>query len=87
MSCDCEIHYPDSIDQSAGHSLLNEIHLAYVGRMSNLQAGTGDAKFSIQIGSDWPPNGTNLGLNNNGAPKCTETDLKKSQICPIWGPI
>ena len=21
----------------------------------------------------------------NGAPKCTETDLKKSQICPIWG--
>ena len=20
-----------------------------------------------------------------GKPKCTETDLKKSQICPIWG--
>ena len=20
-----------------------------------------------------------------GDPKCTETDLKKSQICPIWG--
>ena len=20
-----------------------------------------------------------------GEPKCTETDLKKSQICPIWG--
>ena len=23
----------------------------------------------------------NLGLSE---PKCTETDLKKSQICPIW---
>ena len=27
------------------------------------------------------PNGTNLGLLK---PKFTETDLKKSQICPIW---
>ena len=38
------------------------------------------------------PNGTNLGLLKisfstfwRPAPKCTETDLKKSQICPIWG--
>ena len=38
------------------------------------------------------PNATNLGLFKisfstfwRTAPKCTETDLKKSQICPIWG--
>ena len=38
------------------------------------------------------PNGTNLGLFKIsfstfwlGEPKCTETDLKKSQNCPIWG--
>ena len=38
------------------------------------------------------PNGTNLGLFKisfstlwRAAPKCTETDLKMSQICPIWG--
>ena len=38
------------------------------------------------------PNGTNLGLFKISIsaflldePKCTETDLKKSQICPIWG--
>ena len=49
-----------------------------------------DVKFCIQIGSDWPPNGTNVGLFKIsfstfwlGDPKCTETDLKKSQICPI----
>ena len=33
-----------------------------------------DVKFRIQIGSDWT-----LGA------KCTEADLKKSQICPILG--
>ena len=40
------------------------------------------------------PNGTNLGLFKDqfqyiwlGEPKCTETDPKKSQICPIWGAI
>ena len=39
-----------------------------------------------------PPNGTNLGLFKisfstcwRPAPKCTESDLKKSHICPIWG--
>ena len=38
-----------------------------------------------------PPNETNLGLFKIslstfwlGEPKCTETDLKQSQICPIW---
>ena len=38
------------------------------------------------------PNWTNLGLFKIsfstfwlGEPKCTETDLKKTQICPIWG--
>ena len=52
-----------------------------------------DFKFGIQIRSDWP-NGTHLGLFKIsfstfglGEPKCTETDLKKSQICPILGPI
>ena len=37
-------------------------------------------------------NGINLGLFKIsfstfllGEPNCTETDLKKSQICPIWG--
>ena len=44
---------------------------------------------------DWvrlAPNGTNLWLFKISfstfwlsEPKCTETDLKKSQICPIWG--
>ena len=34
-----------------------------------------DVNFGIQIGPDWP---------QMGVPKCTETDLKKSQICPIW---
>ena len=45
-----------------------------------------------QIGADWFPNGTNLGLFKirfsafwRGAPKCTESDLKKSPVCPIWG--
>ena len=34
------------------------------------------------------PNGTNLGLFKiSFSTFCTETDLKKSQICPIWGPI
>ena len=53
-----------------------------------------DGQFGIQIGSDWPPNGINLGLLKIcfstfwlAEPKCTETDLKKSQIYPIWGPI
>ena len=41
-----------------------------------------DVKLDIQIWSDWPPNGINLGL---GEPKCTETNLKKSKICPIRG--
>ena len=47
-----------------------------------------------QMESDCPPNGTNLGLFKIsfstfwlGEPKCTEIDLKKSQICPIWGTI
>ena len=38
------------------------------------------------------PNWTNMGFFRSyfstfwlGEPKCTETDLKKSQICPIWG--
>ena len=45
----------------------------------------------LQIGGDGAPNRTNLGLFKisfstfwRGAPKCTETDLKKSPICPIW---
>ena len=39
-----------------------------------------EVKYGIEIGSDWLPYGTNLGV-----PKCIETDLKKSQICPILG--
>ena len=38
------------------------------------------------------PNGTNLGFFKINfstfwlfEPKCTEIDLQKSQICPIWG--
>ena len=38
------------------------------------------------------PKGTNPGLLQirfqyifDAAPKCTESDLKKSRICPIWG--
>ena len=38
-----------------------------------------DGKFAIQIGSDWPQM-----RQIWAAPKCTETDLKKFQICPIW---
>ena len=43
----------------------------------------------LQSGSDWTPNQTNPGLFQISfstfglnEPKCTETDLKKSQICP-----
>ena len=49
-----------------------------------------DATFGIQIESDWPTNGTNLGLFKISLytfwlaePKRTETDLKKSQMCPL----
>ena len=38
-----------------------------------------DVKFGIQIGSDW--------TDWPAEAKCNETDIKKSQICPIWGPI
>ena len=34
----------------------------------------------VRLATNW----TNLGLFK-WAPKCTETDLKKPQICPIWG--
>ena len=46
-----------------------------------------DVKVGIKNGSDWPQNGTYLGhfKISFAEPKCTETDLKKSQICPIWG--
>ena len=51
------------------------------------------------LASNWvrlAPNATNLGIlkisfstfwlgDIKAEPKCTETDLKKSQICPIWG--
>ena len=52
----------------------------------------------IRLAPNWvtlAPNRTNLGLLNIlniiintfwlGEPKCTETDLKKFQIGPIWG--
>ena len=43
-----------------------------------------DAKFGIQIGLDWPQMGQICDfLRSLVKPKCTETDLKKSQICPI----
>ena len=49
-------------------------------------------QFAIQIGSDWSHMGQICDFLRSvsvhfgaGAPKCTETDLKKSQICPIWG--
>ena len=34
-------------------------------------------KYGIQIGPDWAK------WVKSATPKCTETDLKKSQICPI----
>ena len=47
-----------------------------------------------QNGSDWPPNGTNPGLFQIRFPyilaqrqNVLKSDLKKSLICPIWGPI
>ena len=43
-----------------------------------------DVKFGIQIGSVWHQMGQNLDAKFD-EPNCTETDLKKSQICPIWG--
>ena len=53
-----------------------------------------DVKFGIQIGSaigpKWDKTGTfkisfsTFWLDEQ---KCTETDLKKSEICPIWGKI
>ena len=39
-------------------------------------------KYGIQIGSDWPQMGQIWDFFD---PKCTETGLKDSQICPIWG--
>ena len=51
--------------------------------MSNLLS-----KFG-QIGPKWDKSGTYYMISFStfwlGEPKCTETDLKKSQICPIWG--
>ena len=44
-----------------------------------------DGKIGFQIGSDWPKMGQIWDFLRSGAPKCTETDLKKSQICPILG--
>ena len=51
-----------------------------------------DVTFGIQIGSDWPQMEKNLGVFKISfstfwlaEPKCTETDLKKYQIYPIWG--
>ena len=39
-------------------------------------------KFRFQLGQN-----QNLFRSRLGKPKCTETDLKKSQICPILGSI
>ena len=44
-----------------------------VTEMSNLASTLG------QIGPKWDKSGTFT------EPKCTQTDLKKSQICSIWG--
>ena len=52
-----------------------------------------DVKFGIeigQIGTTWDKSGTfqyriSFSTFWLTEPKCTETDLKKSQICPIWG--
>ena len=46
----------------------------------------------VQIGTDWPEMGQIWDFEVQfeyilvWAPKCTETDLKKSQICPFLGP-
>ena len=49
----------------------------------------------VPLAPNWvrlAPNGTILGLSRIdfstfwlGEPKCTETDLKKSHICRVWG--
>ena len=64
--------------------------------------GTNLVIFKISFSTFWlapnwarlAPNGTNLALFKIsfssfwlGGPKCSETDLKKSQICPIWNRI
>ena len=53
-------------------------------------AGTSSVTGVSTLASSWASlgrNETNRGLFkiSFGAPKCTETDLKKSQISPIWG--
>ena len=51
-----------------------------------------DIKLGIelsQIGPKWDKSGTfKISFRTFwlGEPKCTETDPKKSQICPIWSP-
>ena len=61
----------------------------------------GDEGLSVAVvsdlsksGSDWPPNRTNPGLFQIrlqyiwlDEPNVLKSDLKKSRICPIWGPI
>ena len=58
----------------------------------NCHSATGESGLDINY-VRWDPNGTNMRLFKisfstfwRAAPKCTETDLKKSQICPIWFP-
>ena len=48
---------------------------------------TRDDKFYIQFGPDWPQTGhfkISFSIFSLAEPKCTETYLKKSQICPIY---
>ena len=45
-------------------------------------------QFGIQIGPDWPQMEQIWDfLRSVSVPFGSEIDLKKSQICPIWGPI
>ena len=70
-------------------------HVSVLVQVSSVCAGSRDSKpVGSRLASNWVrlvPNETNLGLFKFSfstfwlaEPKCTETDLKKSQICSIW---
>ena len=85
---------------SCSHSLRSGTAVIFLIAFSLAAQGMGQiAPIPSEVagwGTNWvrlDPNETNLGLFKiifstfwRGAPKCTETDLKKSQICTIWWP-
>ena len=53
-----------------------------------------DGRFGSKVGQDWTPNWTNPGLFQIrfqyiwlDEPNILKCDLKRSRICPTWGPI